>query len=449
MTRDKIITSKKFRTTFDLFAGCGGLSTGLEMAGFNPLLVCELDDNARESFVINRFSKIGTEKFSELHELHFGDVYSLAGKQLNKTVSLLNELSRKGSSGVEGIDLDLICGGPPCQGDSGIGHRRSYGVEKIDIPSNKLFEPMAQIIEKIKPKIFLFENVRGILSGRWTKDGQKGEIWNSVLARFNKIPGYVVKWNLVQAKNYGVPQNRPRVLLIGIRLDVAQRAKVDYLNKSEDAIVCGFLPKPISGESPNIIDLLSDLVDPITIDCLKKQTFPNEFKTSHYLFSATNEIQRWLRTYPDGTLIKKGDLLHEQEYSKHNPKVVEKFSYMLRNNGEIPLNLKTKKFAQRLLPEKWDSSGPSITATSLPDDYVHFCQPRTLTVREWARLQTFPDWYRFSGKRTTGGIRRAGNPLEGLFTREVPKYTQIGNAVPVKFAEKIGIHLNLILSKAD
>jgi DNA (cytosine-5)-methyltransferase 1 len=128
---------------------------------------------------------------------------------------------------------------------------------------------------------------------------------------------------------------------------------------------------------------------------------------------------------------------------------VEKFAHMLKNNGKIPLNLKTKKFAQRLLPEKWDSSGPSITATSLPDDYVHYCQPRTLTVREWARLQTFPDWYRFSGKRTTGGIRRAGNPLEGLFSREVPKYTQIGNAVPVKFAEKIGTHLNLILSKAE
>ena len=195
--------------------------------------------------------------------------------------------------------------------------------------------------------------------------------------------------------------------------------------------------------------MLSDLVDPVTTTFLINQSFPRDFKTATYLANPTNEIQRWLRTHPDGTLIKKGDILYEQEYSKHNPKVVEKFAHMLKNNGKIPLNLKTKKFAQRLLPEKWDSSGPSITATSLPDDYVHYCQPRTLTVREWARLQTFPDWYRFSGKRTTGGIRRAGNPLEGLFSREVPKYTQIGNAVPVKFAEKIGTHLNLILSKAE
>ena len=109
------------------------------------------------------------------------------------------------------------------------------------------------------------------------------------------------------------------------------------------------------------------------------------------------------------------------------------------------LNIKQKKFAQRLLPKYWGVSGPTITATSLPDDYVHFAQPRILTVREWARLQGFPDWYEFSGSRTTGGIRRAGNPREGVFDRELPKYTQIGNAVPVQVAEAVGLHFKKIL----
>ena len=68
-----------------------------------------------------------------------------------------------------------------------------------------------------------------------------------------------------------------------------------------------------------------------------------------------------------------------------------------------------------------------------------------MTVREWARLQLFPDWYLFSGKRTTGGIRRAGNPQQGLYDREVPKYTQIGNAVPVGLAQKVGLHFRSIL----
>jgi DNA (cytosine-5)-methyltransferase 1 len=125
--------------------------------------------------------------------------------------------------------------------------------------------------------------------------------------------------------------------------------------------------------------------------------------------------------------------------------VIEKFTYMLKNNGEIPQHLKTKKFAQRVLPARWGKHGPTITATSLADDYVHFSQARVLTVREWARLQGFPDWYQFAGSRTTGGLRRAGNPKEGNFDRELPKYTQIGNAVPVYLSEKIGLHFQKVL----
>ena len=118
---------------------------------------------------------------------------------------------------------------------------------------------------------------------------------------------------------------------------------------------------------------------------------------------------------------------------------------MLDNDGVIKDKFKTKKFAQRLLNKKWNGKGPNITATSLPDDYVHYSQPRSLTVREWARLQMFPDWYQFKGKRTTGGIRRAGNPQKGIFDREVPKYTQIGNAVPVELARRVGLSLKKYL----
>jgi DNA (cytosine-5)-methyltransferase 1 len=136
--------------------------------------------------------------------------------------------------------------------------------------------------------------------------------------------------------------------------------------------------------------------------------------------------------------------LTDQEYSNHSDAVIEKFTAMLKTK-KIPDHLKTKKFSQRLLPERWGPNGPSITATSLADDYVHFSQPRVLTVREWARLQMFPDWYEFSGKRTTGGRRRAGDPEAGDWTREVPKYTQIGNAVPVELARQLGLHLREIL----
>ena len=120
---------------------------------------------------------------------------------------------------------------------------------------------------------------------------------------------------------------------------------------------------------------------------------------------------------------------------------------MIKNNGEIPEGFKTKKFAQRLLPKVWGNKGPTITACSLPDDFVHYEQARSLTVREMARLQTFPDWYAFAGKRTTGGLRRAGNPRESIYDREVPKYTQIANAVPPKLAFEIGKHFKYLLEK--
>ena len=132
------------------------------------------------------------------------------------------------------------------------------------------------------------------------------------------------------------------------------------------------------------------------------------------------------------------------EYSNHSDRVTSRFKYMLENNGKIEKSMTTKKFAQKLLLPQWKDF-PNITITGLPDDYVHYSQPRSLTVRECARIQGFPDWYQFCGPRTTGGLRRAGNPLIGVDDRELPKYTQIGNSVSVLLAKKIGQHFIKIL----
>jgi DNA (cytosine-5)-methyltransferase 1 len=231
---------------------------------------------------------------------------------------------------------------------------------------------------------------------------------------------------LVYGKDYGVPQNRPRILIVGIRDDI-----IDWDASKYDAVEAGFLPAPI-GMYPHIEDIFSDIMD---------AKFEPGGRTMVYPKGPTNEWQQRLRVNPlTGGVFGKGDPLTEHEYSKHAPHVVAKFTHMIQNNGEIPAHYQTKKFAQRVLPKRWGNQGPNITACSLPDDFVHFSQPRSLTVREWARLQTFPDWYQFAGKRTTGGLRRAGNPRESIFEREVPKYTQIGNAVAVAMATEIGKH---------
>lgn len=440
----------------DLFAGSGGLSLGFENAGFTPVFVNELDKDARATYLANRQHVIGGLAFSDNPDLHSSDAHKLTGKRLQKLISDLSSIPEidlsfdKGASLASGAGstLDVIAGGPPCQGFSGIGIRRSYAVDKKELPSNRLYVRMGDIIRTLRPRIFLFENVRGLLNSRWTREEGADFIFPDVKSEFRSIKGYEVRWSLVYAKDYGVPQNRPRVLLVGIRKDILDVC--DFLCPAadkEDAVACGFLPEGQPEKYPDLIDLLGDLIDPIAGDILRSGNFPSgAFETTAYPRSASTGIQKRLRAPKPGE--RASTRLTEHEYSKHRPEIVAKFRHMLQNNGEIPKHFQTKKFSQRTLKPRWGAGGPNITATSLPDDYVHFSQPRILTVREWARLQLFPDWYQFVGKRTTGGIRRAGNPIEGNFDREVPKYTQIGNAVPVGLAEKVGAHFKKIIDTA-
>ena len=418
--------SKPKFSFIDLFAGCGGLSLGLERAGFTPLLVNELNSDALSTYLLNR-----RDEFPWLCDNNVSNVKDLV---LNESLLDKFHTSIKKDFGIDIYkgELDLICGGPPCQGFSGIGIRRSYSVEKKQLPSNYLYQDMAFLVNRIRPKIFLFENVRGLLSAKWTSAGEKGEIFQDVLKTFSDIGAYYIRYKLVHAKDYGVPQNRPRILIVGLRKDVFPEPVVQ-----SDAVTAGFLPKPVGGY-PTIEELLSDLVDAHYTKGAVTEVYPS---------APRNKFQRELRTKRDGTLFAVGDAVTEMEYSNHSDYIVEKFTEMLKNGGEIPERFKTKKFAQKVLPRTWGKEGPTITACSAPDDYVHFCQPRSLTVREWARLQTFPDWYVFAGKRTTGGLRRAGNPREGLFDRELPKYTQIGNAVPVRLAYNIGKHFVHLLTE--
>jgi DNA-methyltransferase (dcm) len=434
----------------DLFAGCGGLSLGMENAGFTPVFVNELNEDAMATYLANRHHLVGGKPFADQPNLRCHDANDLKGERLEQMVADLSALGLEFPShseaerGEGGSTLDLLAGGPPCQGYSGIGHRRSYAVDKKDLPSNQLYRRMAKIIRRLRPRLFLFENVRGILTSKWTRDGND-LIWPHVWKEFRTIPGYQVRYSLVRASDYGVPQNRPRVLLVGIREDIVRDTSlIDLTADKQDAVKCGLLPTGEPSEAPGLEELLGDLVDPVVERILESQDFPpGKFETTTYPRPPQSMIQRLLRA-PAPTHERRTGQLTDHEYSKHAARIVKKFKNMIAH-GEIPVEARTKKFAQKVLPRDWGNGRPTITATSMPDDYVHYSQPRILTVREWARLQLFPDWYTFVGKRTTGGIRRAGNPREGIFDREVPKYTQIGNAVPVGLAERVGRHFRRLL----
>ena len=155
-------------TSVDLFAGCGGLTRGLEDAGFECIAFNELNHDAAASFSAN---------FPHATP-HVGHIESAMD---NKALDILKKDPRINES------IDLVCGGPPCQGFSGIGHRRTHDVEKETIPTNHLFKEMARVIRVLSPKAFLFENVKGILSGKWTKDGENGEIFWDVWDEFASI----------------------------------------------------------------------------------------------------------------------------------------------------------------------------------------------------------------------------------------------------------------------
>ena len=135
-----------------------------------------------------------------------------------------------------------------------------------------------------------------------------------------------------------------------------------------------------------------------------------------------------------------GDTPNSHSFPKHHPEITARFQYFLdsqRVNKNINKEARDKYNISKHTIIPLDKNGATPTITTLPDDYVHYSEPRILTVREYARIQSFPDWYEFKGKYTTGGKMR---------TKEVPRYTQIGNAIPPLFGEQTGIALKQLIS---
>ena len=320
------LSDRKLKS-IDLFAGCGGLSLGLELAGFETVFVNELHPDAMQTFLINR-----PKSELSLKSNHVNDIFSL-------TKNSKNLADFKSRIQKEHGEIDLVCGGPPCQGYSGIGHRRTFKLNKNEIPTNHLYREMAKVVKALAPKIFLFENVRGLLNSKWTPDGEKGEIWKDVQDSFKKISvrvknknyKYNIGWQLVFAKDYGVPQNRPRVIMIGIRGDLPFIPNNNFQHK-------GLLPAATFG-APDLVDLLSDLCDP---------KWKPGSTMEKYRKEALTPAQVRLRTRPDGSLMKLGDSVTDHEYSKHSKSISEKFRYMIANKSEIPEDMQTKKFSQKV-----------------------------------------------------------------------------------------------------
>lgn len=387
----------------DLFSGCGGLALGMHQAGWKALFAVEKNEDAFETLKSNLIQKID----------HF-----CWPNWLPKKIHDINELLVSYRDNLKKLSgkIILVAGGPPCQGFSTAGRRDESDAR------NSLVDSYLHFIDLVRPENILFENVRGFTQAFKSSNKEEvGKKYSEYIVIELKKRGYEVDYRMIDFSKFGVPQRRIRFILFA-----SKKYKPDkfffVLNNNVDA----FLIQKKLYRTVSIQDALSDLEAVHGVGVCPDS---KRFKSGKY-GSSQNNYQRYCRT---GS--RKGVIPDSHRFANHRKETIKRFKELQK------LNIKDRNMS-RLLMEKYkvkkncfsvlDPTLPAPTLTSNPDDHIHYCEPRTLSVREYARIQSFPDWYEFKGKYTTGGEQRKV---------DVPRYTQIGNAIPPLFAEQVGLAL--------
>lgn len=380
---------------------------GLMQAGWRGVFAVEKSPDA--------FSTLSYNLCDESKKYHFDWPAWLPQKAMT-TQTLLKNYSRKLSSLCGKVDL--IAGGPPCQGFSLAGQRNP------DDPRNKLTSEYIKIVELIRPRFLLLENVKGFQSAF---QGKKKPYSKLVKERLEKLSwgGYHVYSKMVEASLFGVPQPRPRFIMLAVRKDLGQFA-IDPFKFIEDSIPSFREKRSLNGHKTTVLEAIGDLSTKgkILIDCPDTRGFQQVKYNPPAKLSPYQELMRKdvERSYEPNSL----------RLANHREETTKKFSYILETcpKGQaIPQKVRDKYKMKKQCFTLLHPKQLARTVTTLPDDMLHYSEPRILTVRENARLQSFPDWFEFKGKYTTGGNRRR---------QECPRYTQVGNAVPPLMAEAIG-----------
>jgi DNA (cytosine-5)-methyltransferase 1 len=408
-------TKKRKNISFiDAFAGCGGLSLGLQNAGWTGRFAVEKNPDAFRTFAKNLIDR-------PRHSFDWP-------KWLPKKPAAVRTLLSKYLNQLQKLQgtVDLLAGAPPCQGFSLAGRRTHSD------PRNALFRQYLFVVKIIKPRFVLVENVQGF-SFPFKKHGkgrEKHKPYSELLAEKLEALGYKVFSELVDFSQYGVPQTRNRFILVAIQNGDKALEKLGAgtpFHKLREARVSFLKSKNLSFDVPvSATEAIADLeVSGVTLvpasdkdsgGFVQLQYTANEQPTPF-----TKLMRRGARRVPDSLRLPR----HRPETIKQFTKIISTCKKGQSLNGKDRKRLGIKKHALTPLHSKL----PSSTITTLPDDILHYSEPRILTVRENARLQTFPDWFQFTGDYTTGGKERR---------RACPRYTQVGNAVPPLFAEAIG-----------
>lgn len=358
--------NRKNLNVLDLFAGAGGFSAGFKEAGFNIVSAVEFDPQIGETYLYNH-----PETF-----LFNQDIRELSSNEI-KDIFVKN-----------GVDCDVIIGGPPCQGFSMSGRRIRKKEKFIDDPRNKLFLEYYRIVKDFKPKVFIIENVEGML----TYD--EGRVKEEIYELFTKL-GYDVKAKVLNAADYGVPQLRKRAFFIGNRLGVDS----DYL-----------FPEPTHNKDNyrSVWDAIGDLPT--------RKSGEGKEVDYHINSKKLTEYQELMRN--------KQNMLYNHVASVHKKETIEKIKLVKcgQTQKDLPEEYQTKSVHSGAYG-RMEKDKPAYTITTRLNTpsvgrIIHPVDHRTITPREAARIQSFKDDYRFFGNITSLGI-------------------QIGNAVPPILAHAI------------
>lgn len=414
-------------TFIDLFSGCGGLSLGMAMAGWQGVFAIEKASDAFKTFEDNFLSGSTPYRFSW-------------PAWLERRAHSIEEVLRDHETDIRRLrdSIDVVAGGPPCQGFSFAGRR------KQNDPRNRLFEQYVQFVSDVRPKAVVLENVNGMQiahgatkRGKGVRSGPKPKSYYQKLVEALYDIGYIAEGWIINAAHYCVPQYRPRLVVVGLqrelegRLDGGISGVIEFIRESglRQRSELGFPASVSAKDAISDLEIRGRALDPCLDPCS-----PRGFSVPRYEGPIT-EYQRWANR---GVGIGGMD---STRLARHGEAVIERFEAILREcrKGVSVSDVDRARLGMlkhRTVPMA--PNKPAPTVTTLPDDVLHYSEPRILSVRECARLQSFPDWFHFHGKYTTGGQRRK---------LDCPRYTQVGNAVPPLLARAVGLAVQQVLAE--
>lgn len=433
----------------DLFCGAGGCSEGLIQAGFHILFSSDISDMVERTYT-HRHEQLGLIQGKNTW-FERADIRDLTGDDIRKHITNLDIFKGK-----EMPEIDLIIGGPSCQGFSRAGRR-----DKSD-PRNMLFGEYVRIINEIKPKYIVLENVEGFVDMQFI--GYKGitgieypdgSVTPHILqSELNEIGYDTLEPRILNAADYGVPQRRNRIIFMGYRKGLTPPKYPEPLLKpNEHLTLLDAIGDLIS--NPDKRNTINPKHTQYQIDSIKGRTpaidgnpIPSTKLMNTELSRQTDVVRERFELFSPGETgasLKKRILEQGIDISKKPAlinlcsektgippeKIVNLFGQANAGKELVEILLTKKSIRQRWLPNQ-----PSATIVTIADDYISPWEPRTFSVREMARCQSFDDSFEFLGKRTTGGLLRR---------KEIPQYTQVGNAVPPLLAKAVALEIKKVL----